>query len=82
VIRIRSELQKPDNIMVSVEDMGTGLDAEHKDKIFEPFFTTKSHGLGMGLMICQSIIEAHGGRLWMMNNVSQGATFHFTLLVE
>jgi signal transduction histidine kinase len=82
VLRIRSELHKPDGIMVSVEDAGTGLNPEHKDKIFEPFFTTKSHGLGMGLMICQSIIEAHGGRLWMMNNLSQGATFHFTLLAE
>jgi signal transduction histidine kinase len=82
VLRIRSKLHEPDSIMVSVEDAGIGLDAEHKDRIFEPFFTTKSHGLGMGLMICQSIIEAHGGRLWMMNNVSQGATFHFTLLAE
>ena len=79
VLRIRSEFQEPDSIIVSVEDAGSGLDAEHKDRIFEPFFTTKSHGLGMGLMICQSIIEAHGGRLWMMNNVPQGATFHFTL---
>jgi len=82
VLRIRSELHKPDSIMVSVEDVGIGLDAEHKDKIFEPFFTTKSHGLGMGLMICQSIIEAHGGRLWMMNNIPQGAAFHFTLPAE
>jgi signal transduction histidine kinase len=82
VIHIRSELHNDDNIIVSVEDVGTGLDAEHKDKIFEPFFTTKSYGLGMGLMICQSIIEAHGGRLWMMNNIPQGATFHFTLPAE
>jgi C4-dicarboxylate-specific signal transduction histidine kinase len=82
VLRIRSALHEPDSIMVSVEDAGIGLDAEHKDRIFEPFFTTKSHGLGMGLMICQSIIEAHGGRLWMMNNIPKGTTFHFTLPVE
>jgi signal transduction histidine kinase len=82
VLRIRSKLHESESIVVSVEDAGTGLNPEHKDKIFEPFFTTKPHGLGMGLMICQSIIEAHGGRLWMMNNASHGATFHFTLPAE
>jgi signal transduction histidine kinase len=82
VIHIRSEPHRPGNILVSVEDAGIGLHEEHKHRIFEPFFTTKSYGLGMGLMICQSIIEAHGGRLWMINNVAQGATFHFTLPAE
>jgi signal transduction histidine kinase len=82
VLRIKSEFHKSGCIMVSVEDAGTGLDAQHKDRIFEPFFTTKSYGLGMGLMICQSIIEAHGGRLWMMDNVPQGTIFKFTLPVE
>jgi signal transduction histidine kinase len=82
VLRIKSELHKSGCIMVSVEDAGIGLDEQHKDRIFEPFFTTKSHGLGMGLMICQSIVEAHGGHLWMMDNVPQGTTFQFTLPVD
>jgi signal transduction histidine kinase len=82
VLRIKSELHKSGCIMISVEDAGIGLDEQHKDRIFEPFFTTKSHGLGMGLMICQSIVEAHGGHLWMMDNVPQGTTFQFTLPVD
>jgi signal transduction histidine kinase len=82
VLRIRSGIHDPYCIVVSVEDAGTGLDAKHEDRIFEPFFTTKSYGLGMGLMICQSIVESHGGRLWMTNNLRHGATFHFTLPVD
>jgi C4-dicarboxylate-specific signal transduction histidine kinase len=82
VLRIRSGAHDPYSIVVSVEDAGTGLDAKHEDRIFEPFFTTKSYGLGMGLMICQSIVESHGGRLWMTNNLRHGATFHFTLPVD
>jgi C4-dicarboxylate-specific signal transduction histidine kinase len=79
VLSIRSALHDAGSIVVSVEDAGTGLEAKHESRIFEPFFTTKSTGLGMGLMICQSIVESHGGRLWMANNIPNGATFHFTL---
>jgi signal transduction histidine kinase len=50
--------------------------------VFEPFFTTKSHGLGLGLSVCRSIITAHGGRLWATSELGQGATFHFTLPVR
>lgn len=66
-----------DAIRIEVRDAGTGFkDAE---RVFEPFFTTKQHGMGMGLAICRSIIEAHGGRLWAANNERLGATVAFTL---
>ena len=65
----------------AVRDLGTGLSGDKLDKIFQPFYTTKRDGLGMGLSICRSIIEAHGGRLWAENNSDRGATFYFTLPV-
>ena len=63
VLGISSERHAPDGVLISVEDCGTGIDPKNIDRIFEPFFTTKSHGMGMGLSICRSIIHAHGGRL-------------------
>jgi two-component system, LuxR family, sensor kinase FixL len=66
-------------IKVTVSDRGTGLSPDKLDKIFEPFYTTKGEGLGMGLSICRSIIEAHGGNLWAENNPDRGATFYFTV---
>ncbi|HXV47299.1 MAG TPA: ATP-binding protein, partial [Candidatus Binatia bacterium] len=69
-------------IEVSVRDRGTGLTADKLDKMFQPFYTTKPDGLGMGLSISRSIIEAHGGRLWAENNPDRGATFYFVLPVE
>lgn len=66
-----------DAVQVEISDHGPGI--ESPEKIFEPFFTTKEQGMGMGLAICRSIIEAHGGRLWAENNEPQGATFNFTL---
>ena len=71
-----------ESIHVAVSDRGTGLSGDKLDKLFQPFFTTKGEGLGMGLSICRSIIEAHGGRLWAENNAIRGATFYFTLPVE
>ena len=62
-----------------MRDSGVGLDSEHADRIFEPFYTTKSQGMGMGLAINRSIVEAHGGRLWATPNADHGATFAFTL---
>jgi signal transduction histidine kinase len=64
---------------VAVEDSGTGIEPEHAARLFNAFFTTKPDGMGMGLSICRSIIEAHGGRLWATANVPHGATFHLTL---
>ena len=66
-------------VMVVVRDSGPGLDSKNLDRLFEPFYTTKPQGMGMGLAICRSIIEAHGGRLWATQNDSRGATFQFML---
>jgi PAS domain S-box-containing protein len=66
-------------VTVAVNDGGTGLDPHDLAHIFNPFFTTKSSGMGMGLAICKSIIEAHGGRIWASPNSHRGATFQFTL---
>jgi len=62
-----------------VRDSGPGIDPEHLERIFEAFYTAKSSGTGMGLSICRSIIDAHGGRLWAEANEPRGAVFQFTL---
>jgi signal transduction histidine kinase len=76
---IRSQQEETDAICVAVQDAGVGIDPEDLDRIFTAFFTTKPEGLGMGLAISRSIIEAHGGRLWACPNTGPGATFQFTL---
>jgi len=68
-----------DGVLIQVQDSGRGVDPEQGDRIFEPFFTTKPEGIGMGLSISRSIVEAHGGRLWATPGSSHGAVFHFTL---
>ncbi|MGA9898396.1 MAG: PAS domain S-box protein [Terriglobales bacterium] len=68
-----------DGVLIQVHDSGKGLDPQQADRIFESFFTTKPEGIGMGLSIGRSIVEAHGGRLWAMPGAGQGATFEFTL---
>lgn len=68
-----------EQLLISVIDAGIGLPSEHEDRIFNAFFTTKENGTGMGLAICRSIIESHGGRLWAAANSDKGATFRFTL---
>ena len=68
--------------MVSVADTGPGIDPQHTDRLFAAFFTTKPEGIGMGLAISRSIIEAHGGRLWAEKNEPCGAVFHFTLPIK
>ncbi len=66
-------------VQVTVEDSGTGLDPNTITKIFQPFYTTKSSGMGMGLSICRSIVQNHGGRIWVTANDGPGTSFHFTL---
>src|SRR5262249_36121650 len=66
-------------IQVAIADRGAGIPADRLAQVFEPFYTTKEHGLGLGLAICRSIVEAHGGRLWVTNNSDHGATFCFAL---
>jgi PAS domain S-box-containing protein len=68
-------------VLVSVQDSGPGLEAEALDRLFDAFYTTKPAGMGMGLSICRSIIEAHGGQIWASRNVGPGTTFQFTLPV-
>jgi PAS domain S-box-containing protein len=79
---IRSGQDDAHGVLVSVADCGIGISAEDADRLFNAFFTTKTSGMGMGLSICRSIIEAHGGRLWATANVPHGATFQFTLPVN
>ena len=75
-------LQETQQVLVSVTDRGVGISTEIADRLFNPFFTTKSGGMGMGLAICRSIMEGHGGRLWATADVPHGATFQFTLPVS
>jgi signal transduction histidine kinase len=72
---------KPGGVRVEVRDSGPGLSRESLERLFDPFYTTKRGGMGMGLSICRSIIEAHGGQVGATANVPRGATFHFTLPV-
>jgi PAS domain S-box-containing protein len=78
---VRSREDEPQQVLLSVTDCGVGISAEDADRLFTAFFTTKSSGMGMGLSICRSIMEAHGGRLWATANVPHGATFQLTVPV-
>jgi PAS domain S-box-containing protein len=79
ILSIRTEQRGTAEILVAIHDSGPGIDPEHLQRVFEPFYTTKTSGLGMGLSICRSIIDAHGGRLWADANEPRGAVFQFTL---
>ena len=76
---IRSRSHNSEQVLVEVRDSGVGIDPEHVGQLFNPFFTTKANGMGMGLSICRSIIEAHGGRIWASHNTGLGTTLQFTL---
>jgi signal transduction histidine kinase len=78
-LRLRAVLNERTNVRVKVEDTGSGIDPAHIDRIFDPFFTTKSHGMGLGLSICRSIIEAHGGKLSALPRSPFGTSFFLTL---
>ena len=78
-LSISTKQHEAGGILVAVHDSGPGIDPEHLDRVFDAFYTMKSGGVGMGLSICRSIIDAHGGRLWASANVPRGAIFQFTL---
>jgi predicted ATPase/signal transduction histidine kinase/GAF domain-containing protein len=75
---IRSE-RRSDDVLVLVQDSGNGIDTENANRLFDAFYTTKPGGMGMGLSICRSIVQAHGGRVWASNHGGEGAVFQFTL---
>jgi len=77
-LHIRSQ-HDAGQVHVAVRDSGIGIDSETAERLFSAFFTTKPTGMGMGLSIGRSIIEAHGGRLWAESNLPHGAAFHFAL---
>ena len=79
ILRLRTETRGTDQVLLSVEDSGPGIDPENVNRIFEPFFTTKSHGMGMGLSISRSIVENHGGRLLVSPGRPHGSIFHVLL---
>ena len=82
VFRLISRWQEPACVLIAVRDSGVGIGSQPIDELFEAFFTTKAGGMGMGLAISRSIVEAHGGRLWSESNSDRGATFQFTLPVQ
>jgi len=82
LLSIRTEPVEASAVRVAVRDTGIGLDSQQVERLFDAFYTTKPNGLGMGLSICRSIIEAHGGHLWATPNDGPGATFQFTLPAE
>src|SRR6202023_2016025 len=78
-LTIASSLDQEAAVTIAVAVSGTGIDAAHRDRIFDPFFTTKSHGMGLGLSICRSIVEAHGGALRVAPASPFGTVFHLSL---
>jgi len=78
-LTVRGQVIKQRFVQVAVVDCGTGIPADRQAHLFEPFYTTKPDGMGMGLAIAQTIIEAHGGTIQGVNNSDRGATFQFTL---
>jgi signal transduction histidine kinase len=81
IMSVSSEI-RDGGVLVSVADTGAGIKSQDTERVFNPLFTTKSDGMGMGLSICRSIIEAHDGRLWVAPNVPQGAVFRFVLRTD
>ena len=79
ILRIESQIEKSGSVLVAVADAGTGFDPGIAERIFDPLFTTKPNGMGLGLSICRSIIEGHGGRLWASPGSPHGAVFQFTM---
>jgi C4-dicarboxylate-specific signal transduction histidine kinase len=82
VLCVKSDTREGNLVIVSVADSGTGIEPQDTDRVFSPLFTTKSDGMGMGLSICRSIIQAHNGRLWVSRNTPRGSVFQFTLRAQ
>jgi PAS domain S-box-containing protein len=82
VLIVRTQSHEADGVLVAIEDAGVGIKPENADRLFSAFYTTKPDGLGMGLSIVRSIIEAHGGRVWASPNAGPGVTFQFTLSAD
>jgi len=78
-LRVETDMHEADHLQITVEDSGTGIDSEHLDRIFDAFYTTKSHGIGMGLAICRSIVERHGGCLSVSPARPHGSIFRVSL---
>ena len=78
-LSVSSTLADPSGVLVAIKNTGPGLDLVVAERMFQPFFTTKPDGLGMGLAICRSIVEAHGGRLWVSPRAPHGADVRFTI---
>jgi len=79
VLSISSMVCEADQVLITLKDSGTGIDPAHMDRIFDAFFTTKDRGMGMGLSICRSIVESHGGQLWASPHSPRGTIFHLKL---
>jgi signal transduction histidine kinase len=79
---IRSDLHDDEKILVTVADSGSGIDPQHGERIFDAFFSTKPSGMGMGLSICRSIVESHGGRLWVSPGSFHGTIFHVLIPIN
>jgi PAS domain S-box-containing protein len=79
VLSASSEINGAHHVLIKLKDSGAGIDSDYMSRIFDTFFTTKSNGMGMGLAICRSIVEAHGGRLWASAAIPHGAIFHVAL---
>jgi len=79
LLRVKTEIDESNYLLISVEDTGIGIDLKNIERVFEPFFTTKSHGMGIGLSICRSIIENHEGRLSASPGQPHGSIFRVFL---
>jgi signal transduction histidine kinase len=76
---ILTERDRASGVLVAVGDSGPGIDPADRERVFQAFYTTKPGGIGMGLSLCRSIIDAHRGRLWVEGNEPRGAVFQFTM---
>ena len=76
---VSSRFDESGNVEIAIVDTGVGLQSVNMERIFEAFYTTKTEGVGLGLSICRSIVEAHGARLWVSPNLPRGSIFRFTL---